>query len=159
MPPDGQELSPGNATPPRARRGVVAVIAIGGGVGSVLRYLLSRAVHPAADGFPTATLVTNLLGALLLGALVVAVTEVWRPHRLVRPALGTGLLGGFTTFSTLAEETRAASPGIAAAYLLATVVGGLLLAAAGMAAVRRLEPWLHPAPAHEFVDPHDPELP
>lgn len=156
MPSDGQEPSAGIVPLARARPSTVAVIAIGGGSGSVLRYLLSRAVHSTADGFPTATLVTNLLGALLLGALVVAVTEVWRPHRLVRPALGTGLLGGFTTFSTFAEETRAASPGIAVAYLLATVVGGLLLAAAGMAAVRRIEPRLKPAPAHEFVDP---ELP
>jgi fluoride exporter len=150
---------PASADPLRDHLPAVGVIAVGGGLGSVARYGLSRVVHPAADGFPVATFVTNVVGALLLGALIVAVIEIWRPHHLLRPLLGTGLLGGFTTFSTFAEETRAASPGIAAAYLLATVLGGLLLAAAGMAAVRRIEPRLHPAPVHEFVDPHDPELP
>lgn len=139
------------------QRPVIAVIAIGGGIGSVLRYALSRAVHPAADGFPVATLVTNLLGALLLGMLIVAVTDVWRPHRLVRPALGTGLLGGFTTFSTFAVETRGLAFPVAMAYVLASVIGGVALATAGMAAVRRLAPVT--ATGHEVVDPFDPDLP
>jgi len=95
----------------------------------------------------------------LLGALIIAVSEVWRPHRLVRPALGTGLLGGFTTFSTFAVEMRGLALPVALAYVLTTVVGGLVLAAAGMAAVRRIEPRLHPALQHELVDPFDPELP
>jgi CrcB protein len=138
---------------------VLGVIAVGGGIGSVLRYGLARALPAAAGDFSVATLVTNLLGSLLLGALVVAVTEVWRPHRLLRPALGTGLLGGFTTFSTFAVEVRGIALPVAVAYLAATVVGGLALAAAGMGAVRRIEPRLRAAPAHEFVDPFDPDLP
>jgi fluoride exporter len=137
----------------------VGAIAVGGGAGSVLRYELSRAVHPAGNGFPTATLVINLVGALLLGALIVAVIEVWRPHHLVRPLLGTGLLGGFTTFSTFAVETRNLSFGVAALYVATTLIGGLLLAAAGMRAVRRVEPRLHLAVEHEAVDPFDPDLP
>jgi CrcB protein len=137
----------------------VGVIAVGGGIGSVLRYGLESAVPSAPGSFPVATLVINLLGSLLLGALVVAVTEVWRPHPLLRPALGTGLLGGFTTFSTLAVEVRAAALPVAAAYLTATVVGGLVLAAAGMAGVRRLEPRLRLAAEHERLDPFDPDLP
>lgn len=137
----------------------VVVISLGGGIGSVLRYGLGRAVPTGAGGFPIATLVTNLLGSVLLGALIIAVTEVWRPHRLVRPALGTGLLGGFTTFSTFAVELRGLSSTVALGYLMATVVGGIVAAAAGMAAVRRIEPRLHPAPEHEAVDPYDPDLP
>lgn len=125
----------------------------------MLRYGLARALPSAAGDFPVATLVTNLLGSLLLGALVVAVTEVWRPNRLVRPALGTGLLGGFTTFSTFAVEVRGLGLAVSAAYLAATVVGGLALAAAAMATVRRLEPRLRSAPTHGFVDPFDPDLP
>jgi CrcB protein len=147
------------AEPIKRQLPVISVIAVGGGIGSVLRYGLERAVPTGPGGFPVATLVINLLGSLLLGALVVTVTEVWRPHRLLRPAVGTGLLGGFTTFSTLAVEVRALARPVAAAYLAATVVGGLVLAAAGMVAVRRLEPRLRLAPNHERVDPFDPDLP
>jgi CrcB protein len=134
----------------------VAVIALGGGIGSVLRYELARAVHPAASGFPVATLLVNLLGSLLLGALVVAVTEVWDAHPLVRPALGTGLLGGFTTFSTFAVEVRGASASVAAGYLAASLGGGIALAALGMRAMRRAVP-RHRRP--NAVDLIDPDLP
>ncbi|MEP7021052.1 MAG: CrcB family protein [Pseudonocardiales bacterium] len=151
-------------TPPRtgdlrAQLPIVGVIALGGGIGSVLRYGLAWAVPAAHGGFPVATLITNLLGSLLLGALVVAVTEIWRPHRLVRPAFGTGLLGGFTTFSTFAVDTRALALPVAVAYAVATVAGGLVLAAVGIAVVRRLEQRLQVAPVHELVDPFDPDLP
>lgn len=159
MRPTRQDQPPDRLDPARRHLPSVAVIAVGGGLGSVLRYELARAVPTAANGFPVATLITNLLGAFLLGALVVAVTEVWSPHRLIRPLLGTGILGGFTTFSTFAYETRGLAGGVALGYLLATVAGGLLLAAAGMAAVRRLEPLLRTSAEHEPVDPYDPDLP
>jgi len=132
---------------------------MGGGVGSVLRYALALAVPAGSGDFPVATLITNLLGSLLLGALVVAVTEIWRPYPLVRPGFGTGLLGGFTTFSTFAVETRTLALPVAVAYAVATVVGGLVLAAVGMAVVRRLESRFRVAPVHERVDPFDPDLP
>lgn len=151
--------TPPRADTARAQLPAVGVIALAGGVGSVLRYTLARAVPAATGDFPVATLITNLLGSLLLGALVVAVTEIWRPHRLLRPVLGTGLLGGYTTFSTFAVETRSLALPVATAYVAATVVGGLVFAAVGIAAVRRLEPRLQPAPQHEFVDPYDPDLP
>jgi CrcB protein len=138
---------------------VTGVIALGGGVGSVLRYGLARAVPAGRGGFPVATLITNLVGSLLLGVLVVAVMEIWRPHRLLRPALGTGLLGGFTTFSTFADETRSLALPLSMAYLAATVIGGLALAVAGMYTMRLLEPRLRLAPEHERVDPYDPDLP
>jgi fluoride exporter len=137
----------------------VGVIAVGGGIGSVLRYLLAQALPRGADAFPTATLLANLLGALFLGALVVAVTEVWRPHRLIRPALGTGLLGGFTTFSTFAVEIRSLPGPEALVYLVVSVVGGVVLGAVGMWAVRYLEPHLRLAAEHEILDPYDPDLP
>jgi fluoride exporter len=117
-------LSDVTSRPPASQWPVVAVVALGGGLGSVARYGLSRLITAAPDGFPLATLVTNLVGALLLGILVVAVTEVWQPHRLVRPALGTGVLGGFTTFSTFAVDARGLSVGVAAGYVAATLVGG-----------------------------------
>lgn len=146
-----------------SRRGpVYAVIAIGGAVGSVARYALSRAWPTPTGTLPWTTATINILGSLLLGMLVVAVTEIWRPHRLLRPALGTGVLGGFTTFSTFAVEQRGLlgpHPGIAVGYLVLSVVGGLAAALAGMTLVRRLEPRLHIAAEHEQVDPFDPDQP
>jgi CrcB protein len=130
----------------------VALIAIGGGVGSVLRYELARAVHPAGNGFPVATLVTNVLGAFLLGLLIVAVTEMWTAHPLVRPALGTGLLGGFTTFSTFAVEVRGASAGVAVGYLAATLLCGIPAAWLGITAMRAAVP-NRPIADADVVDP------
>jgi CrcB protein len=131
------------------------VIAVGGAVGSVLRYGLERAITPPHNGFPVATLLINLLGSLLLGALVVAVTEVWVAHPLLRPALGTGLLGGFTTFSSFAVEVRGSSAGVAWSYLCASLAGGVALAALGMWMVRTAFPRRVAVPTH----PIDPDLP
>jgi CrcB protein len=140
----------------------VLVVAAGGGAGSLLRYGMGR--HwPVGTGFPTSTLLINLSGSLLLGALVVAVTDIWRPHRLLRPALGTGVLGGYTTFSTFSLEVRTELArhawGIATGYLAASVVGGLAAAALGMWTVRAIRPRLSVAGEHEYVDPLDPDLP
>ena len=140
-------------SPPAAL--VAVVVALGGGVGSVLRYELERAIDPASNGFPTATLLINLVGSLLLGMLVVAVTEVWRPHPLLRPLLGTGVLGGFTTFSAFALEAREISGGVATSYVAASVVGGIALAGFGMWITRR---FARPGP-HGVADALDPDLP
>ena len=50
--------------------------------------------------FPTTILLVNLLGCLVIGVFLTLITELWTAHRLVRPFFGTGVLGGFTTFST-----------------------------------------------------------
>jgi CrcB protein len=141
----------------------LAAIAIGGGIGSVARYGISYGWPPRSGQIPWSTLAVNLVGSLLLGMLVVAVTEIWRPHPLLRPALGTGVLGGFTTFSTFAVEMRElaghdALPA-AATYLALSVLGALAAAVAGMTLVRRLEPRITLAAEHECVDPIDPEQP
>jgi CrcB protein len=150
---------PPRALGSRADPLALGAIAVGGGAGSVLRYELARVIHPGADGFPVATLVTNLVGSLLLGALIVAVTEIWRAHRLLRPLLGTGLLGGFTTFSTFSLEARGVGAGVAATYIAASVLGGIGAAALGMTLVRRLRPRLRVAGEHSEVDYLDPDLP
>jgi CrcB protein len=140
-----------------AHRSTVLVIALGGGLGSLLRYGLSRGWPDAARSVPLTTLAINLAGSLLLGMLVVAVTEVWRPHPLARPLLGTGVLGGFTTFSTFALQEQALAAGPAAGYLAASVAGGVLAAATGMALLRRLAPTA--TGPHGLADPIDPDLP
>src|ERR687886_614869 len=70
---------------------------------------------------PWAILSTNVSGCLLIGVLMVLVTEVWTTHRLLRPFLGTGVLGGYTTFSTYAVDAQhliaAGAPRTALLYL------------------------------------------
>jgi CrcB protein len=106
---------------------------------------------------PVTTLVINLTGSLLLGMLIVALTESWSAHPLLRPFLGTGVLGGYTTFSTFALQVRELSGGDATAYLLLSVVGGVLAAAAGMILMRRLKPAT--TGRRDTVDVIDPDLP
>ncbi len=142
---------------PAPLRWTVLVIAVGGGLGSLARYGLGQAWPDTGHWVPWTTLSINLAGSLLLGMLVVAVAEIWRPHPLVRPLLGTGVLGGFTTFSTFAVQTRALAAGPAAGYLVLSVGGGVLAAALGMWLARL--PHAVPALTHEPVDPLDPDLP
>lgn len=116
---------------------VLAAICVGGALGSTARYGL-ESWNPRGHGFPTTTLAINLSGALLLGILVgaIAVRAASRGgqwHPLTRPFLGTGLLGGYTTFSTFAVETRELSALSGATYVILSVAGGVGLALAGLA--------------------------
>jgi CrcB protein len=119
---------------------VVAAVATGGMLGATARYGVARAIATRTDGFPWATLLTNLSGAFVLGGLLVVAIERLPPSRYVRPFAATGVLGGYTTFSTfsvdatlLAKDGRA---GLAVAYIVFTLAGGLLAAALGVAAGR-----------------------
>lgn len=117
--------------PPAPAPRLVAAVAAAGACGAVARHGLAEAL-PTPDGaLPLATLLANLTGCLLLGLLVArAPAPDW-----VRPVLGAGLLGGWTTWSGLALETDrllAGAPVLALAYLLLSTVGGAALAAAGL---------------------------
>ena len=119
-------------------------IFLGGAIGTVSRYLLD-AHHPVPPGhFPWVTLLINLSGSFAIGLLVPLTEHVAPRAPLARPFLVVGLLGGWTTYSTLAvDATLLAKDGDIAssfAYLAATVVGGLLLVVAGHAVGRRLVP-------------------
>ncbi len=82
------------------------LIAIGGGVGSLLRYLLQGWLQRLAGGpFPCGTLSVNLLGCLAIGLLTPLLTEQAFVRHEVRLGLTVGILGGFTTFSTFGLET------------------------------------------------------
>lgn len=108
----------------------LAVVALGGSIGSLARYLLSTWIAPSGD-FPLAVFSVNIVGAFLLGLLVEFITRAggdggrWRTMRLL---LGTGLLGGFTTYSLLAADLAelllAGAFGVAALYALLTLVLG-----------------------------------
>jgi fluoride exporter len=133
-----------------ARRGredlpVLAVIAIGGAAGAAARYLIGAAWPTTAGGLPVSTLVVNVLGCALIGVLMVLITDVWTRQRLVRPFLGTGVLGGFTTFSTYTVDIQrlvaTAHPGPALLYLVLTPVSALLAVWITATATRRLVNW------------------
>ena len=124
-----------------ARRWDIAlVVAAGGAIGGGCRYLLNIAWSTTPGTFPWSTFVENVSGCLLLGALMVVVLA--RPSRYIRPFLGVGVLGGFTTFSAYIIDTHELiSDGrtpLALLYLFGSVVAGLLACAAGMILVRRL---------------------
>jgi fluoride exporter len=98
---------------------VLAVISAGGVLGALARYGIGVAWPTPVGAFPKATLTINVVGCAAMGVLMVLITEVWAAHRLVRPFLGTGVLGGFTTFSTYAVDTqRLISVGAARTALL-----------------------------------------
>jgi CrcB protein len=121
---------------------VLGVIAVGGGLGALARYGLALVLPTRPGHFPWATFITNVLGCLLIGVLMVVVTEILPAHRLVRPFLGVGVLGGFTTFSTYTVEIRGllapGTVGIAFVYLAGTLLGAMLAVLAGVLTTRAL---------------------
>ncbi|WP_416969583.1 fluoride efflux transporter CrcB [Streptomyces sp. 4F14] len=121
---------------------VVAAVAAGGVAGSLIRYGAGLLWPARAGGFPWTTFGINVVGCAVIGAFLVLVTEILTVHRLVRPFFGTGVLGGFTTFSTYAVDVRRllgeGEPATGLAYLAGTLCAAL--AAVWLAAVttRRL---------------------
>ncbi len=126
----------------RGRWDVVGVVALGGALGSAARWLVNERLPHVMGTFPWSTLIENVTGSLLLGVLLGFVLEVWRPGRYVRAFLGTGVLGGYTTFSTYTADVlalaRAGEGPQALVYLVGSLAGGLLAAWAGMMIVRVL---------------------
>lgn len=110
--------------------------ALGGALGALARWGLGVALPSPAGGWPIATLVVNLTGCLLIGVLL-AVLAARAPARpWLRPFLATGVLGGYTTYSTFAVDVvRLADAGAwstALGHVLASVIGGVLAVAAGV---------------------------
>lgn len=120
---------------PLAEPRTVMLIAIGGALGTVARYELSLAVPVRPGTLPITTLIINVVGALLLGALLGTLGRTAPNDRIMRPLLGVGFLGGFTTFSTFAVETvqlvRLGHAAVAAGYVIASIAFGLAAARAG----------------------------
>ena len=121
----------------------LALVAAGGCAGTLVRATLERA-WPASPGhLPVTTLALNVVGALALGLLLGALGE-GRPR--LRLALGTGVLGGLTTHSTfILESHRLLTPGgdgghpvLGTAYLVGSMVAGLVAAGLGLRLAGRL---------------------
>lgn len=103
-------------------------IGIGGMIGAVARYSVSL-IFAGVNGFPYPTLIVNLLGCFLLSFLLNNFKIKQRLSPEIRTALGTGIIGSFTTFSTFALETVELwndNMLLAVAYTLLSVCGGLI---------------------------------
>ena len=112
---------------------VLATVAAGGVLGALARYGVSSAWPHEPGGFPWAT--------FGIGVLLVMITEIRSTHRLTRPFLGTGVLGGYTTFSTYAVETErllSDHPVTALVYLFGTAAAALVAVQAGVVLARAL---------------------
>lgn len=107
----------------------VISVALGGAIGSVLRYLVGLAV-----AFPVGTLTVNVIGSFAIG--IVWVVFAARGLQQWLPFVMTGILGGFTTFSAFSLDTirlvEAGRVGAAGSYVLASVVLSVLACAAGL---------------------------
>ncbi|MFE6740644.1 fluoride efflux transporter FluC [Streptomyces tubercidicus] len=130
------------AAPWQGQWPVIGVVAAGGGLGAAARYGAVLLWPTGAGTFPWTILAVNVVGCALMGVLMVMVTEVWSDHRLVRPFLGTGVLGGFTTFSTYAVDIQrlidAGHPAAAMATLAGTVLAALAAVWVGVTGTRAL---------------------
>lgn len=115
------------------------VVALGGGIGACLRYLIGLIPLKEPFVFPVKTLAINLLGCFVIGL----VASLALKNSSLSPKLvlfvKTGLCGGFTTFSTFALETetliKTGQSGLAILYVALSVVAGVGLAFAGQVIV------------------------
>ena len=117
-------------------------ICFAGALGTAARYGIAVWASRTFPGpFPYGTLIVNLVGCFLIGVVMVLFVERWPHGSLARASLGTGVLGGFTTFSTYAVDARAllaAGEGaLAAVYLLGSVVLGLTAVVVGLRLTER----------------------
>jgi CrcB protein len=120
----------------------IALVALGGAGGSLARHGVELLLG-TSDGLPVGTLTVNLVGAFALGALLEGLVTRGSDaghRRAARLLVGTGFLGGFTTFSALAVEAdgllRDGRIGLALGYVLTTVVVGLVASLAGILTAR-----------------------
>ena len=143
--PDIDLRRPGPARHGHVDGAMLATIAAGGATSAAARYLIGATWPTPAGAFPASTLAVNLLGCALIGVLMVLITEVWSRQRLIRPFLGTGVLGGFTTFSTYTVDIQQLVAGAhvdtALLYLSLTPIGALLAVWVTATATRRLVNW------------------
>ncbi len=122
--------------------GKYIIVVAGGGLGSLVRYILGTAIMSRVGGkFPLGTLIINVTGSFAIGALMTLFTEQLAPHPYWRLALVIGFLGGYTTFSSFEYESlqafREGSPFPALVNMIGSVVLGLAAVWAGAALAAR----------------------
>ena len=108
--------------------GIIFAVAMGGAVGSLLRYFVASAIGgPASTGFPWGIFIVNVTGGLLMGIVTALLALKFNVSSEVRAFLTTGILGGYTTFSTFSLESALLIQ--RQAYVIATgyVIGSAIL--------------------------------
>jgi CrcB protein len=118
-----------------------AIVFIGAGIGGAARHAVNvLALRLLGPGFPAGTLAVNVLGSLLMGLLIGWFAHRADPGAAWRLFLTTGILGGFTTFSTFSADTAVlferGQAGLACLYVLASVGAGIAGLFAGVLLVR-----------------------
>ena len=118
-------------------------VALGGAIGASARYATYLLVAKwLGGGFPYATLIVNVLGSWLLGALVEAMALAWQPGSALRAFLAVGALGAFTTFSTFSLDVATlwerGEHARTALYIAASVTLSVAAFFAGLAVMRRI---------------------
>ncbi|WP_433854581.1 fluoride efflux transporter FluC [Streptomyces kronopolitis] len=112
-------------TPARKHAEILSAIAAGGAIGACARYGATLLWPTAPTAFPWTTFWVNVTGCAAMGVLMVLITERFTVHPLMRPFLGTGVLGGYTTFSTSTLDTQrllvGGHPGSGVLYVAATL--------------------------------------
>ncbi|MEV0646711.1 fluoride efflux transporter CrcB [Phytomonospora sp. NPDC050363] len=120
-------------------RATLAAVSLGGVVGALGRHGLTILI-PTPSGWPLGTFLVNVSGCLAMGVLLGYLARHRTPP-LTQPFLGVGVLGGYTTFSTYADETRGllADGRVTAAvlYVVASLVLGLAAVWVGLTVMRR----------------------
>jgi CrcB protein len=117
-------------------------VGIGGGIGAILRYAIGLAfIQRFGPGFPWGTFVINVTGCFFIGVIAqLALSRSFGVTPTVRLFAATGVLGGYTTFSTFSLDTMVlAADGafaLSAAYAMGSVVAGILAAYAGQILAR-----------------------
>lgn len=160
--PEAEE--PSRPIEPRGRHELTLLIAVllGGFLGTLSRYELDRAWPTPAGHFPATTFTINTTGSFLLGALLTVLLAQPFGHRQWRAFLGTGMLGGWTTYSTLAVEgvtlMKGHHPATAVGYLGASLGAGLAAVGLGMALGWTVAGTGRPAPLPQASLPHSPTL-
>jgi CrcB protein len=131
-------LSRAAAALPLAGARELVVIAVGGAGGAAARYAISRAEPVRAGTFPVTTFAINVAGALVLAVLLESLARRGLDSWWIRPFAAIGVLGGFTTFSTMCVEAmllgRDGHVALAALYLVASVIAGVVVVGAGLRA-------------------------
>ena len=125
---------------------LLAVVTIGGGLGSVARFLVTVLVQQrAALDFPAATFIINVTGSFLIGFLTQIGVDTAMLSPEARLFLTTGFCGGFTTFSTFSYETMQLLEddryGTATAYIAGSVLVSLVACMLGIASARGVLAW------------------
>jgi fluoride exporter len=114
----------------------LCAVGLGGALGTLARYGVSRSLAGDSTGFPWPTFAVNVVGSFVLGLLITVLVERRPPTRFLRAFAAVGFCGGFTTFSTMvveaAQRGQHGRAGLAAVYLAVSLVAGLLAAAAGI---------------------------